>query len=280
MYMNKSLVCGALALALVATTVMAQEGRRGGRGPGGRGPGGLGGGMMGGMMGGMGLAGLLRMEKVHEELELVEDQVTDVNAALAEARPAGRRGGGPGAPGAGRGQRGQRGPGGPGGFTPEDRERMMAEMRERENELRKKVADILLPHQMDRLEQIHLQARGITALSEPELQAKLEITDEQKQQMVSTREELETTMRERMREAFQGGGDAEGRQQLMAQMTEMRRDVENKILALLTDDQKKAFEEMKGEAFEFPAPQFGGGGRGGRGGEEGRGGRGGRRGEN
>jgi hypothetical protein len=45
------------------------------------------------------------------------------------------------------------------------------------------------------------------------------------------------------------------RSELYQKMREMRSEADEKALGVLTDDQKKAFEEMKGEKFELPERQ-------------------------
>lgn len=72
-------------------------------------------------------------------------------------------------------------------------------------------------------------------------------------------------------ELFQGGN----REGIREKMQEMRKEAEGKVLAVLTGDQKKKFEEMKGEPFEMPQrTRTRGGGRRGGGGQGEGGGRG------
>jgi hypothetical protein len=51
-----------------------------------------------------------------------------------------------------------------------------------------------------------------------------------------------------MQEAFQNAGD--DRQAAMAKNVEIRKETNTKGMALLTDDQKKAWKELTGEPFE------------------------------
>ena len=54
---------------------------------------------------------------------------------------------------------------------------------------------------------------------------------------------------------------------MRTRMEALRKQTDEKITALLTDDQKKQWKEMLGAPFTFPTPRFGGpGGRGGFGG--------------
>jgi Spy/CpxP family protein refolding chaperone len=70
-----------------------------------------------------------------------------------------------------------------------------------------------------------------------------------------------------MRELFQGGGG--DREAIQAKMQELRRAADAKVLAVLTPEQQKKFEEMKGKPFAMPEGfgrgGFGPGGPGGRG---------------
>ena len=100
-----------------------------------------------------------------------------------------------------------------------------------------------------------LLALGNTAV----LATRLKVTEDQKTKMG----EVEKAAGEAMRSMFSGGppsGD------FREKMETMRKENEEKLQAILTAEQKATMESMKGEKFEFPAPQFGPGGGGGRGG--------------
>ena len=95
-----------------------------------------------------------------------------------------------------------------------------------------------------------------------------------------SREEMTTKMRKMFQDARDGGGGFD-RDKMREEFTAMTKAVNEKILNVLTEDQKKKFEEMKGEKFEMPErdrSSRGGGDRGGAGGRGGgdRGGAGGR----
>lgn len=266
-----------LTLAIVAVTagdVMAQ-GRGGGRGGFGGGRGGFGrggfGGGRGGPGGGVSAFQLVQIEEVQKELDLIADQIAGIekaNETLAE-------------------QRGER----PDFRNMSDDERneyfTKTQQQQEEMDLTVKM-EILLPDQSSRLDQIILQIRGLAALTSDDIVAKLSITDDQKTQFETIQEERQTSIQEKFQEARDSGdfaamGDA---------TTKIGEEADEKMLAVLTTEQKTQFEEMKGKAFQMPqrgrggfggrrggGGGFGGGGgrgRGGRGG--GRGGRGGRRG--
>jgi Spy/CpxP family protein refolding chaperone len=150
-----------------------------------------------------------------------------------------------------------------------DREKAMEDLRKRGQEQAKqtkaKVAEILLPHQLERLEQISLQASlrmGLaTALSNEETATKLKITPEQKTKLEAIQGEVMAAMRE----MFQGGGQGGDREGMREKMDAARKGADTKAEGVLTAEQKAELEKLKGKAFEFPEGGFFGG-RGGPGG--------------
>ncbi len=259
---------GLLAASLVALLVSSvqAQGQRGGERGGERGgfrggPGGQSGGFRGGFGGGGGgdnTMGLLRIEAVQTELEISPVQ-KEALEKLAEQ---------------GRGERPDFG-----NFremSEEERreafEKMRARSEERAAEMREQLEEVLLPQQIERLQEISLQIRGIQALDDPKVAEKLGLTEEQKSKLAEARQGQADKMRERMREMFQGGGGAQGN--IREAMGKMREEMEEEILAVLSSDQQKKFEEMKGADFEMPE-NMGRGSNGGGRGSFGRGGQGG-----
>jgi hypothetical protein len=260
-------------MAFLATDVMAQRGggrpgggggRPGGGGPGGGGfgggrggPGGFGGGAP--SLGQMAL-GLLRVEQVREEIELMPDQ-EEALKKMASDRPERERVDFQ-------------------SLSEAEREEFFAKMQKRREESAKKMQEqleeILLPDQYDRLKEVAIQVLDVGSLSIDEVGEELKITAAQKKELADAQEKNREGMREKMRELFQSG-DREG---MREKMVTIRDENNKKLLDLLTSKQKSDFEKMKGEKFEMPEgalqAMFGGGGRGGPGG--GRGGFGGNRG--
>ncbi|HUG67613.1 MAG TPA: hypothetical protein VMM76_07670 [Pirellulaceae bacterium] len=266
--------------AVVAVQVDAQQGRpQGGRPQGGRGGGGFPGGEFQGGGGG-GKLGLLRMDTVKKELELLDEQAADIEKLNEELRSQ-RSGDGPDFR----------------NMSDEERRAAFAKLRaerealseadrERQDEERRaqqrvqqqqadaKLAEILLPHQMDRLSQIELQTQGIRALTTDEVVKELDLSDKAKADIETTIAASGEKMRAAMQTLFQGGN----RDGIREKMEELRKGIEEEVLAKLTQSQRDKFAEMKGEPFEMPQGGFGGpGGQRGRGGEGGRGGDGGGR---
>ena len=120
-----------------------------------------------------------------------------------------------------------------------------------------KVAEILKPEQVDRLKQIQFQVEGARALRNPEVVKELGLSEDQTAKLTSMQREV----MEKMREAFQGGGQEmtpEQRQERRAKMTEMRKEMETKAMEILTPEQKEKFQKMQGRKIEIELPAFGG----------------------
>lgn len=234
-----------LSLVVAGSAAAQQQGQDGGRrrGFGGGGPGGPGGG---------GEMSLLGNETVQKELELLPEQIADFGKLREESQTKMREL--------------FSGAGDFGNLSDEERRAKFDEMRpkmeEAQKELRAKMREILLPHQTDRLRQIFIQVRGAGALDDAEVAESLKITDDQKKQMAEVRE----SQGSKMRELFQNreGSDEERRAKFQTAMQEAG----EKVLAVLTPEQREQFDKMKGP--EFAAAEevrrSGFGGRGGPGG--------------
>jgi hypothetical protein len=113
-----------------------------------------------------------------------------------------------------------------------------------ENE--KAIEGILKPEQVTRLHQIENQNGGATALLSDRNVAKLKLTDDQKKKIQDINASSFQKMGD-LREQFQN--DREG---AMKKMQEIRAEVNKEALAVLTDDQKKTWEdELTGKPFEI-----------------------------
>ena len=226
MKMSRSILAALALGALCTVTAAAAQPGPGGRGPGGFGFAGRGGGLM----------MLLRIEAVQKEIKATEDQIASIRKLGEEMRPAG-------------GQNFR-------DMSQEEREKAMKEMGARMEKANAKLAEILKPAQLARLEEISIQQRGAMALADPKVVKKLGLSDEQQQKLRQVQEANVAAMRDLGREA--------GREKFL----ELRKQGAEKAMAVLTADQKAAFEKMKGAEFKMPEGAFGGpgGGRGGQGG--------------
>jgi hypothetical protein len=226
-------VCSIALVTMVISDAFGQDEqrRRGGfRGcrPGG-GPGGPGG--FGPPRGGDPVLGLLRVQEVRDEIELLPDQEEALRKLAEEAN-----------------LRPDRGDFDFRNASEEERnqffEKMRSEARQRAESLREKLEEVLLPEQFERLQQIALQVQGMRALMSDRVVGELGISDAQKEEM----ENVFGSMRDRMMEMFRSG-DREG---MREKMESMRDEIQNEAMAVLSDDQRKKFEAMKGEPFEMP----------------------------
>jgi ABC-type sugar transport system ATPase subunit len=128
-------------------------------------------------------------------------------------------------------------------------------------EQEKKVAEILNKDQMARLKQLELQQEGVRALNRSEVQTALKLSADQKSKLDKINEES----RAAMQQAFQGlrGNNGqqpsdEERRAAREKFQALQTATEAKVLAVLTDAQKKQFEGMQGTKFTFPEGRRGG----------------------
>jgi hypothetical protein len=234
-------------MALTVGLVVALAGFASAQPPrGGQGRGGFGGGAGG--FGGVGF--LIRNEAVQKELKMDKDQadkaaeavkkVTDKHADdFAKLRD----------------------------VAQEERRAKTQELTKTVNEeTLKAVGEVLKPEQMARLKQIELQRAGFAAYTRPEVQTALKLSDEQKEKVKTISEEANKQIREAMGAGGQGGrprgqggaggaGRGQGRGGFGAgneKVTAIRKETNEKIVAVLTDDQKKSWKELTGAPFEVP----------------------------
>jgi Spy/CpxP family protein refolding chaperone len=111
-------------------------------------------------------------------------------------------------------------------------------------ETNKALADVLKPEQMNRYRQIQLQHLGLRALTEPEVQSKLKLTDDQVGQI----RRLNADSQSQRREFSQGGGGG-NRQEMQKKEATLDKESMDKALAVLSADQKQAWKDMTGEPF-------------------------------
>jgi LTXXQ motif family protein len=204
-----------------------------------------------GGFGGGGIGGLIRIEAVQKELKMEKEQVEKATAAIktvtdkhadefAKLRD-----------------------------LPADERRTKSQEINKvvNDETTKAVGEVLKPEQMTRLKQLELQRAGFAAYSRADVQTALKFTDEQKEKVKTIADEANKQIRELMpmgtaggaRPARGAGGAGAGARggPNAEKMTAIRKETTEKIVAVLTDDQKKSWKEMTGEAFTFPPPTFG-----------------------
>ena len=136
-------------------------------------------------------------------------------------------------------------------------------MQDRAKDNKKKVDDILLPPQRERLDQITLQLAGAQALSRPEVAEKLGLSDDQKTKL----KDLADDAQQKRMDLFSSGppSDQQEMQDRMQKVQKISADQKEKAMAVLTADQKQELEKMQGKKFDFDMSQmmprggFGGG---------------------
>lgn len=234
-----TLIAGALMLAALS---FAQGG--GGQGGQRQGGGGFGQGRMGG---GGSDTGLLSSPDVQKELKVTTEQMASITKIQEEARTE---------------RQNMMQNGGGGG----DRTEMMKMMQDMQKKTDAKIAGVLNADQNKRLKQIGIQNAGGRALYREDVQKDLALTAVQKKSLV----DLQTKQQEAMRAMFQDMQDMT-QEERTAAMAKNNKAAGDEALAILTAEQKTAFEALKGPKFEGKIVQGGrggqgGGGRGGNGG--------------
>lgn len=254
-----SLCVGAVCLTLLVASVATAQQRprqRGEAGPA----------MMGRMGGGLGLGMALLSERVQKEIGLEEGQKKQLEE-FAQAQRAGF----------------QRPEGGEDLTQEQRRERFQQMIAERTAETEKKLKEVLTEKQFERLNQVVWQLQGPAVLRNPALQARLKLTDAQKEQL----EKIDTEMQEQRRELFQAGrGEEAAREQAREKMEQLGNEARKKSMAVLTADQREALPKLMGDPIDFdrsalfgPRPEGDRGQREGQRGERGQRGEGGERGQ-
>ena len=181
------------------------------------------------------LLGLVSMEQVQKELKLNEEQTGKVKKVVETLTAEMRKEYGP-------------------LREIEDRAKRTAkyaELREKfDTKAREQLGAAISKEQMTRLCQIRLQVRSsLESLGEKEVADKLKLTDEQKKKLAEINKEIQaerTKLFSSMRDATR-----EERTKAFEKYRTLRTEAEKKVLEVLTADQKKAFEEMKGKEFKL-----------------------------
>jgi len=144
-------------------------------------------------------------------------------------------------------------------LSPEEQKEHMPELMkmvgDKGKEIQEKVDKVLDQKQLARMKELSLQSRGAAALEDDEVAAVLKISDEQKTKLIEVREEGSKKMEEAMA-ALRGGGGGGDAGDMRKKMMDMRKELGDKALAVLSTEQKEQFEKMKGAKFTFP-PQRG-----------------------
>ena len=112
------------------------------------------------------------------------------------------------------------------------------------------IGKILNDKQMKRFKQIELQTRGNNAFKDKAVQSELKMSEEQTKSVASL---IEDSNKE-IAEMFKGGFNKDS----IEKMATARKEAKEKILTVLTKDQRKTWRDMIGEEFKLQQGNFGG----------------------
>jgi hypothetical protein len=151
-------------------------------------------------------------------------------------------------------------------LSPEERQKRFEETNKKGVAASKLVAEkvdqILNAQQRTRLKQLWLQWLRANALIQPEVVEELGLTREQQDKIVEIRKVVENHLQPAAirpppgQPRFQDFSEAE-REQWHNELQVLREKEQVEILAVLTDEQKAKFAEMRGKEFAFPGPARG-----------------------
>ncbi|MBN1854647.1 MAG: hypothetical protein JW829_18085 [Pirellulales bacterium] len=111
--------------------------------------------------------------------------------------------------------------------------------------------EVLSREQMMRLYQIRMQIRPtVESLANRRVAGRLQLTEEQQQKLAQISKGVETKQSE-LRGGMRGATE-EQRRENFQKLRKIRSDADEEALAMLTTEQKEAFEKMKGEKLELP----------------------------
>lgn len=121
------------------------------------------------------------------------------------------------------------------------------ERRAKMQEMAKAVDQVLKPQQLKRVKQIALQQAGVRAVNDEEVAKALKVTDEQKDKI-----------REIGRESFEKLRDIGFDEDKAKEREQLQKETNEKMMAVLTSEQKTKLKEMEGEPFKgkIERPQF------------------------
>jgi Spy/CpxP family protein refolding chaperone len=150
-----------------------------------------------------------------------------------------------------------------------ERAAKMAELRTKMEENAKKINEKVTPKlnellteaQRDRLKQLQRQSAGVSALLQAELQETLKLTQEQKDKLAAIMKNAEEKQAELRRKAMEGEA-----REIFSQMREAREARDKELAGVLTEEQAKQYDALKGKPFDMAQLRrgFGGPGGGGR----------------
>ncbi|MDW8107340.1 MAG: Spy/CpxP family protein refolding chaperone [Armatimonadota bacterium] len=125
-------------------------------------------------------------------------------------------------------------------LPPEERRQRMQELRQKYDPV-----NVLTDAQKKRLRELELQAIGPMAFLNPEVADELKLTQEQRSRLQAIVNEFFSQMRQQ----FQAGGFGQG--QAAQQLQQAREQMEQRMLQVLTPQQRQQWQQMQGKPFQF-----------------------------
>jgi hypothetical protein len=141
-----------------------------------------------------------------------------------------------------------------------DREKIAEAMAEQTKEAYKQIGAILKEDQVKRLRQIEVQVAGSRAFGLPHVKEALKITDEQEEKIRdigrSSFKEIAELREEYGLKGFGGPKlEPDKQKEYDKKMAAITKDQMDKVMATLSDEQKKAYKDLTGEAVDVAAIQ-------------------------
>ena len=127
-------------------------------------------------------------------------------------------------------------------------------------ETRRRLKSLLTTRQNDRIEQIRIRIRGYQALLDEPVAERLQLTEKQQKGVKDVFETLDKDVK-KLQDRAAGG---ESREPLTQRARELQENAQKRVIALLTNEQRRQFATMVGRSFEvsklaqvrFKAPDF------------------------
>ncbi|WP_041933089.1 hypothetical protein [Gloeothece verrucosa] len=145
------------------------------------------------------------------------------------------------------------------GLPPAEQSKKLEEVsgpvQEEINKTRQEIGKVLSPNQVKRFKEITLQIYGFGVLNSDQYAQDLKLTDEQQKKIGTIR----TQMISKMRTSWQiPPSDKQEKEKVIDTnrkvMEGIIKESNDEVLAVLTPDQKKSLESLKGEKFDFKPP--------------------------
>ncbi|APB33799.1 hypothetical protein GlitD10_1477 [Gloeomargarita lithophora Alchichica-D10] len=148
-----------------------------------------------------------------------------------------------------------------GQMAPAERDKKLDEIKdEMEKEIgeaRTAVEQVLTPEQLKRFKEITLQIYGFGILSYENFVQELQLTPEQQTQLKKLRDDTWSSMRVNLKVPEPGADSKQIIATNRKRMDQILQESNGKALAVLTPDQQKLVENLKGTKFDFVPPQPG-----------------------